>query len=129
MDFRQSRREPPPEQKANCKGRIPKRGKDKMNRKLVAAAGGIALITGLLSPAMAETRSVNLQPGFTKGPDAAAPRAAPGSVTGYAVPMGLNGGQAGANWTSRSGNTNVGGYFGGNMNGGYSTGVGVGVHF
>ena len=101
-----------------------------MNKRLsVAVAGGIAVIAGFVSPAMADSRSINLQPGFTKGPDAAAPRAAPGSTTGYAVPMGPNGGQIGANWTSRSGNTNVGGYVGGNMNGGYTTGVGAGFRF
>jgi hypothetical protein len=98
--------------------------------KLVAAvAGGIAVIASVASPAMADSRSIDLQPGFTRGPDAGAPRAAPGSATGYVVPMGANGGQAGANWTSRSGNFNAGGYVGGNMNGGYQTGVGVGVRF
>lgn len=100
-----------------------------MNRKIMAALAGVVVIAGFVSPAMADPRSIDLQPGFTRGPDAAAPRAEPGRTTGYAVPMGLNGGQAGANWTSRSGNTNIGGYVGGNMNGGYTSGVGVGVRF
>jgi hypothetical protein len=100
-----------------------------MKKSYAALVGGIAVVAAVASPAMAEQRSVDLQPGFTRGPDAAAPRAAPGTATGYAVPMGANGGQAGANWTSRSGNFNAGGYVGGDMNGGYTTGAGVGVRF
>ena len=101
-------------------------------RKLYAAlVGGAAAIAiaAVAPPAMADSRSVDLRPGFTQGPDAAAQRAAPGTATGYAVPMGSNGGQAGANWTSRSGNFNAGGYVRGDMNGGYATGAGAGLRF
>jgi hypothetical protein len=64
-----------------------------------------------------------LRPGLAQGPDAAAPRAAPGTATGYFVPMRANGGQAGANYTSFSGNT------GGNVGCGYQVCVSAGFHF
>jgi hypothetical protein len=64
-----------------------------MKKSYAALVGGIAVVAAVASPAMAEQRSVDLPPGFTRGPDAAAPRAAPGTATGYAVPMGANGGQ------------------------------------
>ncbi len=100
--------------------------KESAMKKLILSAVAIAF---LISPAMADSRSVNLQPGFTGAPDNMSPRANPGSVTGYAVPLGANGGQAGANWTSRSGNTHVGGYVGGNMGGGYQGGVSASSRF
>lgn len=51
-----------------------------------------------------------------------------GGVNGYVVPTapgGNPGAQAGTNWTSRSGNTNIGGYAGGNTGGGYEGGARV----
>jgi hypothetical protein len=98
-----------------------------LRRKLLAAVAGGIVLAAIASPAMADSRSINLQPGFTNNDPS--PRAAPGSATGYVVPYGANGGQAGANWTSRSGNFNAGGYIRGDMNGGYTTGAGVRLGF
>jgi hypothetical protein len=101
-----------------------------MPKKLMLAASALAIaIAGLLSPALADQRAVNLQPGFTGAPDNLSPRAAAGGVSGYAVPLGANGGQVGANWTSHSGNTNIGGYAGGNLGGGYQGGVSAGFRY
>jgi hypothetical protein len=87
------------------------------------------VFVSLLAPALADSRSIDLRPGFTGAPDNMSPRANPGGATGYVVPMGLTGGQAGANWTSRSGNTNVGAYGGGDMNGGYQVGASIALHY
>ena len=95
---------------------------------LATSALAIA-VAGLVSPALADQRAVQLQPGFSGAPDNLSPRAAPGGVSGYAVPLGANGGQVGANWTSHSGNTNIGGYVGGNLGGGYQAGVSTGFRF
>jgi hypothetical protein len=101
-----------------------------MSKTSIFAASAFAIaIASLVSPASADQRAVDLRPSFTGAPDNMSPRAAPGGVSGYAAPLGLNGGQAGANWTSRSGNTNIGGYVGGNLGGGYQTGVGFGFRY
>lgn len=101
-----------------------------MSKKAIFAASAFAVvISSVVSPASADQRAVDLRPGFTGAPDNMSPRAAPGGVAGYAVPLGANGGQVGANWTSRSGNTNIGGYVGGNFGGGYQTGVGFGFRY
>jgi hypothetical protein len=42
---------------------------------------------------------------------------------------GSPGAQAGANWTSKSGNTNVGGYVSGNTAGGYEGGARIQFRF
>jgi hypothetical protein len=61
------------------------------------------------------------------------PKEAPrGSATGYAVPTangGVPGAQVGTNWTSRSGNTNIGGYASGNSAGGYEGGARIQLRF
>ncbi|MGY4509645.1 hypothetical protein [Bradyrhizobium sp. BWC-3-1] len=89
---------------------------------LLASVAAVVLATA----AFAEDKPV------TEPQPAVGSTAGRGSTSQYIVPTapgGNPGAQAGMNWTSRSGNTNLGGYVGGNTGGGYEGGARVQLHF
>jgi opacity protein-like surface antigen len=86
---------------------------------------GVAVVA-LTTAAMAEDKPV------TEPQPAVGSTAQRGSTSQYVVPTapsGNPGAQAGMNWTSRSGNTNLGGYVGGNTAGGYEGDTRFQLHF